>query len=132
MPGPRTPGLVAAAALAVAQGHSTASIATKHGVSARTVQRWMKKPAFNARVEDLRNRMVDEAIGIMTAGATTAAAQLRVLAAKGTTEQVRFAASRALLADLLSVQSHAELKRELREIKQGLEAQAKRRERSKP
>ena len=128
MPGAHPPGLTAAVALAVAQGQSTAGIARKHGITARTVQRWLKRAAFSARVEELRTRMVDEAIGIMTGGARTAAAQLRTLARKGKTEQIRLLAARALLSDLLSVQGHTALQRELREIKQRLDVQEKRRE----
>lgn len=123
MPGAKPPGLVASAALAIAQGQSPAAFAKKNAISARTVQRWAKRPAFIAHVEEIRARMLDGAIGIMVSGASDAATRLRLLVAKSQNEQVQLSAARALLADLLSVQSHAELKRELREIRARLDRQ---------
>lgn len=122
MPGPKPPGLVSMVALAIAQGQSTAAIAKKHGLSTRAIQQWMKRPAFAAKVESLRSQMLDEAVGIMAAGATTAAAQLQRLASKGKSESIRLAASRALLADLMAAEDHAKLARELREIKARLDS----------
>lgn len=133
MPGPKPPGLVAAAALAVAEGQSIPAWAKAHNLSPRTVQKWARKPAFAARVEAIRNRLIDEAVGIMAAGATTAAVQLRILAAEGESEQVRLGAARALLADLMAVQGHADLRREIRDIRARLDAaEAKGGARGKP
>lgn len=119
--------MVAAAALAIAEGQSIPGWAKANGLSPRTVQQWAKRPAFVAQVEEIRSRMLDQAIGILANGATNAAVQLRLLIEDSQSETIRLSAARALLADLLSVQSHAELRRELREIKARLDQQEKRR-----
>lgn len=128
MPGPHPKGLVEAAALAVATGHSIPKWAESNGVSARTVQRWATKPAFHRRVNELRRRMSDRTIGILTAMSTAAAAELAKLATKGQTEQIRLVACRAILSDLLAISNHAEIKVEIEELKKGLAEQTKRRE----
>lgn len=132
MPGPRPPGQVEAAALAVATGQPLKKWAEAHSVPLRTAQRWTTKPTFRRRVQELRRRLIDQSIGTLTVASTAAAVQLAKLATESQSEQVRLSASRAILSDLLAVQGHAELEQEIRLIKERLAIQEERRANRKP
>lgn len=118
-------GLVAKAVLALAGGQSAADFAQAHGLSSRTVQRWAARPEFQRRVERIRAQALDQAIGVLSSAATTAAYRLHTLAAASENEQVAVAASRAILADLIATTSHARLQREIRELRDRLDAAEK-------
>lgn len=132
MPGPHSKALVEEAALAIASGRSASVFAKKAGIGVRTVQTWLKKPSFRKRVRELRQEMTQQTLGVLTSAATSAAVQLARLTIEGQTEQIRLAAARAVLGELLSVSNHAEIKAEIEELKKGVAAQAKRRAEKRP
>jgi hypothetical protein len=120
MPGEKPKQLREALAVAVAGGRDVGEWAREAGVSRRTANRWAATPGFKARVAELRRRLTDRAIGRLTATVTAAADELARLATGAASEQVRLQASRAILADMISVTEFAELTRRMTEVERKL------------
>jgi thioredoxin-like negative regulator of GroEL len=59
--------------LALAAGRSAVEAAQVAGVSESTVARRLQDPAFRQKLRDLRARVIDEAAGLLAAGAARAA-----------------------------------------------------------
>jgi hypothetical protein len=64
---------------ALAAGQTVRSTAQGCGVSEQTIWRRLRNPAFKARVEELRRRMVDEATGRLADGLANAIDVMRCL-----------------------------------------------------
>jgi hypothetical protein len=67
------------AALALAVGKSVRTAAQVAGVGERTLYSWMKRPVFQRRVDELRERLVSEAVGRLGKAMTGATNDLPVV-----------------------------------------------------
>lgn len=105
-------------ALAAARGESIAEAARALGIAERTAYRWAGEDDFKARVDDLRRRLVNEAVGRLTAASGEAVAALREMLAPGVPPSARVAAARALLTGLIDLQNHVELAQRVAELEQ--------------
>ena len=87
-------------ALAVAEGISPQRWARKNKVSKSTVYRWAKEPKVRARIDSIRCRAIDRAVGRMAKHATWAVEGIVKLADNATSESVRLAALRTIYTQL--------------------------------
>jgi transposase-like protein len=91
-------GKKSAAALALARGMTIKAAAAAAEVGERTLHRWLDEDKeFARQVSNLQSELFARAIAVLTDGAAEAAAVLRLLCVKGTTEKVRLSAARAVL-----------------------------------
>lgn len=107
-------------AVAVASGSSVASWCNKSAVPVRTAYAWAAEPSFKARVAEHRGRIIDRAIGRLSAHVTRAVAEIARLVKTANSEAVRLQASRAILAELISVSSWSDLDKRLAEVEKRL------------
>src|SRR5262245_61428781 len=108
-------------ALGLASGLSIVDAARAAGVSERTARRRLGGEGFAGRVDELRDRMVSQAVGRLADATTEAADALRSLLRSGQ-EYVRLSAAREVLAAVYRL--HYDPK--LREIDQELRRLRKR------
>jgi transposase-like protein len=127
MPGQHPPGLKSKLALAVAAGQSITQWARDHGIGVRTAYTWSRAPEFRSQVAELRDRLLDRAIGVLARRVAANAAEINRLASKAESEAVRLAAARAGIADLLGASRFVELRAEVEELKRELAAEKARR-----
>jgi hypothetical protein len=125
MPGPHPKALRHELALAVAGGGSIRAWAKAHGISTTACYEWSREPEFKAKVERIRDRMTDRAVGTLTKNLVSAMEEMSRLARKGKQESTRLAACRAVAADLAGLKSQ-DLARRVEAMEQQL------RERSSP
>ncbi len=111
-----------ALAVAVARGSSIAAWCKKTGVSRRSAYRWARTTEFRAMVADCRRRATDRAVGRLARHAARAVDQIVALAQTAESEAVRLNAARAVLAELLAVQGHAELERRMAQVEEQVRA----------
>jgi len=121
VPGPHPKGLAHSLALAVAAGRPVARWAKDHDISPRTAYGWTRRPGFAAKVGRLRLRIMDRAVGQLAAAAARNAATINKLATGAENENVRLAAARAALADLMQVRRHIELEQRVIDLERRLD-----------
>jgi hypothetical protein len=109
---------ILAAALATGATHEEA--AQRAGVSVRTVSRRLNDPVFRARVDAARARTVEGIQSELAAGAVQAVSTLVELLDDRNPANVRAAAARALLSNLLRYREAGELQRQIAEIQETL------------
>ncbi|MFO0889894.1 MAG: hypothetical protein U0790_12225 [Isosphaeraceae bacterium] len=102
-------------ALAIASGESVAAWCRRTGTATRTARTWAALPETKEKVREIRSRMVDEAIGRLTALVGEAVIGIGKLT-RAESESVRLAACRAILSDLLVIKSHAELESRIADL----------------
>lgn len=109
-------------ALALARGLSAAAWARGAGVPRRTAHRWSKDPAVLATVEEIRTRLLDEALGRLVGVSARAVRTLsRLLGAEeGRPESVQLNAAKSILSNVLEIQSHVELTKRIAKIEEQL------------
>src|SRR5262249_46727643 len=110
-------------ALAIAAGETVAAWARAHAVAKRTAYRWSRSPEVRQLVEQVRRRTIDRAVGRLSKHATAAAEQIGRLAAKAESEAIQLAASRAVLADLMTVSNYATLEARIADVERRIHAQ---------
>ncbi len=98
-----------ALAFSLAKGATRAEASAEVGISVRTCYTRLHDPAFRSLVDELRTRMLSEAIGKMASAAAAAAATLAELLGDGQRAEVRLGAAKAILTSLINVQAHVEL-----------------------
>lgn len=96
-------------AVEIARGQPIADAARAAGLSPRTAYRLMAEPGFRARVDELRRAMVQTAVGKLTDSATEATDTLRTLLGAGHPPTVRLGAARAILDNVVDLQTHADI-----------------------
>ena len=103
-------------ALCLAEGKTNAEAARKCEVGPVTVYRWLKHPAFLLRIEELRRRLVDQAIGRLAdmMGGVAADKLLKLLESKN--ETVRLAAIKLTYDLFIGITNAAELKARIEAI----------------
>jgi hypothetical protein len=107
-------------ARALAKGSTVTDWAQINQVPDRTAYRWAGCRAVRDEVEAIRRDALDLAIGRLSEKATSAAEQIARLAEAAVSEAVRLQASRAVLAELMTVSSYAGLEHRLAEIERRL------------
>ena len=107
-------------ASAIANGYTVRRWADETGTSRRAAYTWSRSPECRKLVEEIRRRAIDRAIGKLVSRAAGAADRITDLSKDAMSEQVRLAASRAILSDLIAVENHADLKKRLTEIERRL------------
>lgn len=109
-----------AVALRLAQGQTGARIAREVGVSEMTICRYKRKPAFRARVAELRRQAVDQALGTLTMVSGPAAKVLgQLLLSKD--ERIRLRAAKEALSALPDISEFANLDERLKRIEERLD-----------
>jgi hypothetical protein len=112
-------------AVIVASGGVIADQAEGFGVSVRTLYRWASEDSFKRRVERIRERAVREAVGLLAANSTRAALTLVALLDEAQPANIRLAAARAIVADMIAIQSHNELVARIAELEARLDGTAR-------
>jgi hypothetical protein len=95
-------------ALALATGKTRAEAARAARVSEATVTRRRRDPAFRALVNEIRTRMVDEAIGKLTDALSKSAGRLAALV-DSEDEQTALRAARSVLDSAIRLREFADL-----------------------
>jgi hypothetical protein len=101
--------------IALATGCKVADWCKANNVPTRTAYHWANKPRVKARVQAVRDRLLDRAIGRLTRHAVSAVETLaRVIKPASTaTTPEKISAAKAILASLIDVRSHVELSERL-------------------
>ncbi|MCK9487488.1 MAG: hypothetical protein M0R73_12460 [Dehalococcoidia bacterium] len=105
-----------ALALGVASGLTLKDAAARAGLTQRTAERRRAEPGFEDRVQSLRDRVIDTAIGLLAQGAADAARELRRLTTGARSEHARRAAAMGLLEILLRHTSEDALDRRIADL----------------
>lgn len=108
-----------AMALAVATGSSVKAAAQEAGCSARQGYRYSSQPEFRTRVSELRAEITSGAVGVLTTGASTAAATLVELLDVSQEPSIRLQACKAILATVAPITELGELRQRLDLIEKG-------------
>jgi transposase-like protein len=118
-------------AIHVASGGSVASFARDHGIHVRTAYAWTKDAGFDAKVIAARAAVLDKLVGRLAKLGSRAVQQIGILSTKADSENVRLAASRAVLSDLIGLGTYAvsskqfdELQAQVKALAEALEAKA--------
>jgi len=109
-----------ALALAIAQGAAPEAAAKAVNVSARTVFRRLKEPAFCARVAEIRAEIVSQVTGMLASVGPEAVSTLRTLLQEED-GKVRHAASKTLLDHFFRSQEYGGLVETLRALRRELD-----------
>lgn len=110
-------------ALALARGLSHAAAARTVGMSARTVQRRLESKEFRQRVQTLRGRLVEQAVGLLSATNTAAARTLRQLL-RDDSPMIRLSAAKAILELGTKLRESLELQQRIEAVEQALKDQS--------
>jgi hypothetical protein len=111
-------------AFAIAKGTSMATWASNNEVPERTAFRWARDPWVRRMVESCRRRMLDEAIGRMTARSAWAADAIVRVAEESVSDSLRFRACRAIFSEVITVSKFSGLESRMTEIEVELEKRA--------
>jgi hypothetical protein len=106
-------------ALLLAAGWGIKAAAKELKVGERTAHTWLEDPGYRAFVDDLRRRMLEEAVGKLTDAAGSAVDVLRDLLAHPN-GGVRLRAAMGVLDCLLKYRQHAELDRRVAGLEERL------------
>ena len=112
-------GAAEVAAAALATGETAVAAARIAGVHERTVRKWLDRPEFVARVEQLRGEAVGQAVSRLSGSLTLAADALKKLIGHRD-PGVRFRAARAVIELGMKLKEHAELEARLRDLEMKL------------
>jgi len=100
-------------ATAVASGHSVKAAATLCNCSSQCAYNLSCTSEFRSRVASIRSEITAQAVGLITSGATQAAATLVELLGKDNESRDRLNAAKAILASLGPISELAELRSRL-------------------
>ena len=103
-------------ALHLASGGGVADWAKANGIPDRTAYTWSRSPEVRGRIESIRCGVLAEAVKQLASHAGAAAAQIVNLAQNAQSETVRLQASRAVLADFISVSAYISLTTQVADI----------------
>jgi hypothetical protein len=104
--------------LASATGSSVKDWCKASGVSYDTAINWSGTDEFRARVQEIRTKLVDAAVGKLVEGAGEVAEKMVALARGAKNETVQLGACRGVLDDLIKVSGYAQLRNELSEVRE--------------
>ena len=100
-------------AMHMATGGSVAAFARTQEIPRRTCYLWTKEQGFTQKVSDYRAKVVDRLVGSLAKLGKAAVKEIGILATKADSENVRLAACRAILNDLISVSEFAATAKQL-------------------
>jgi len=109
-------------AVAMAFGQSVSAWAKANGVPRRTCCAWKNTPEYKVRVEDVRRRTLDRAVGQLARNLTKAIGQIALLATEARSESVKLQAARAVLKELMVLRENVDLDERMTEIECDIEA----------
>lgn len=101
---------------ALAGGATNAEAAARAGVSERTVQRRRQEPAFQDRLAELHDRIMERSLGMMLDAQSEAIATLRLLLHDDQPPTVRMGAARALVQEAQRTHEAVDVARRLRAL----------------
>jgi hypothetical protein len=110
-----------ALAFALAAGANQTTAAKHAGVTDRTVRNKLKDPAFVALVRQLRDKIRNQTVGLLTASSVEAATSLRKLL-KSKDEATIVSAAKAILAGVVRLGQFDELASRLAAVEELLKA----------
>lgn len=110
-------------AVAIASGRSIKAWAAENGVPPATAYRMSRSKECRDVVTEIRRRSKDRAIGILSKHLVAAAGEIGKLVSKAAAETTRLAASRAVIADLLTLEGDATIHAALSELDRRMAAQ---------
>jgi HEAT repeat protein len=102
-------------AIALATGATVADAAAAGGVHPSTVKRWLRRPAFNHRIQEVRDQAISAAVGKLSEACISAAETLRELLSNSN-PVVRLGAARALLYSALKGREAVDADNRIREL----------------
>jgi hypothetical protein len=105
---------------AIANGNSIIGWAKANGVPKRTAYRWSSTPDVRAKVELIRRRALDRAIGKMSNRVNWAALGITKLAEVAVSESVKLAALRTIFSNMMAVTEFAELQDRMTQLEEQL------------
>ncbi len=108
-------------AMLLASGSTVRMASAKSGAGERTIYTWLKDPAFKAMVNDLRTRLTDRTLGILSRTAARSAVTLAKLL-DDLDGNIQARAATAILDRLLAYREHADLLARLEELEARLGA----------
>jgi hypothetical protein len=115
--GAKSPAQRQAAAVALAAGETIAEAAAGAHMGERTLLRWLHEDAsFRAQVEEIRNRLLEQATGRLANTATAATVRLKRLV-RSKSESVALGACRCVLDHVVRLRDGAFLAAEVAELK---------------
>lgn len=101
-------------ALMRAEGKTFKECGEALGVTDRTCRTWAKKPAVKARINELQDERMSEAIGLLRSGVRRALTRIENLIDHGTSDDsVRLSAARGWISDLMALAKYSELERRI-------------------
>jgi hypothetical protein len=103
-------------AIAVARGCSAGKWARHNNVPRSTAYRWTEDSEFQARVEEIRRRTLDRAIGYMTGNTFWAANEIKALAVCAESESVKLRALRSIFSDMMGASHHSNITSRLNKV----------------
>jgi hypothetical protein len=106
-------------ALLIAMGSRRDRAAADVGVSQPTVYRRLRDPRFRARVDEIRGRLLDEAVGMLTLAAGGAVAKL-VQLLRSEDERVTLRAALGILESVVRLRENLELSERLARVEEAL------------
>lgn len=106
--------------MALACGATADTAARQAGVSRRTVTRRLSDPNFQARLQALRDEMVQRSSGMLTASAGEAVKTLVALQSTTTPASVRLGAARAIIELGIKVRETVELIQRIAELERAV------------
>lgn len=96
-------------ALAVAKGTSIADWARDNQVPERTAYNWARLDRFRAKVDSIRRRILDQAIGRLAMQTVDAADEIAELRKHASSESVKLSANRAVFSDYIGLSKYSGL-----------------------
>jgi hypothetical protein len=102
----------------LAFGTSLRRAAAELGVSEVTAQRRLRDPRFREKVQEIRRRAVDDAVGQMVAAMTAAVTKLRNLIENGERETTQLRAALGLIDLTLKAAVLSDLQERLEQLEQ--------------
>jgi AcrR family transcriptional regulator len=107
-------------ATGLAAGTPVNQIAAANGLTERTIYNWLRESEFRARVNELRNRAVENAISLLASNMSLAAQTLVALLADSTPPANRVQAARTLLEMAFKAREVVEFEERLRAVEERL------------
>jgi hypothetical protein len=102
----------------LAFGTSLRAAAAELNISEVTAQRRLKDPRFREKVQEIRRRAVDDAVGQMVAAMTLAVAKLRNLIENGERESTQLRAALGLIDLTLKAATLSDLQARVEQLEQ--------------
>jgi len=106
--------------LALARGQSVRGAATAAGYSERQAHRKVADPQFRQKVSDMRTRLVDQTVGLLTDANVAAVKTLRSLL-DGEPMSVRLSAAKAIVELSVKLRENVEFSERLEKLEQTVE-----------